>query len=271
VNTPTPQPSSLPPSSPPPPFTSDDESDNGVVDELEQIQDIDLGGSNPDDAEEDEEGEDLFGDDMMEDYVGNARLDQYDVADINDDPDVPNLDPETRALAEAQMARRDRRNARGDGKGGRKGRSRVPAFLQSDSDMGEEPEDFLTRRRRRRQYDEIPEGVEGDEGEEEDELPLEQLSDIKSNSLKEWIDVPAVSRTIMRAFKDFLMTYVDENGTSVYGQRIKTLGEVNSESLEVSFLHLSDSKAILAYFLANCPPPILMHFDPVVLDAILLY
>jgi len=97
VNTPTPQPSSLPPSSPPPPFTSDDESDNGVVDELEQIQDIDLGGSNPDHAEEDEEGEDLFGDDMMEDYVGNARLDQYDVADINDDPDVPNLDPETRA------------------------------------------------------------------------------------------------------------------------------------------------------------------------------
>jgi DNA replication licensing factor MCM2 len=92
--------------------------------------------------------------------------------------------------------------------------------------MGEEPDEFLTRRRRRRQYDEvIPEGLEGDEGDEEDELPLEQLSDIKSNSLKEWIDVPAVSRTIMRAFKDFLMTYVDENGTSVYGQRIKTLGE----------------------------------------------
>lgn len=66
MNTPTPQPSSLPPSSPPPPFTSDDESDNGVVDELEQIQDIDLGGSHPDEAGEEEEGEDLFGDDMME-------------------------------------------------------------------------------------------------------------------------------------------------------------------------------------------------------------
>jgi hypothetical protein len=50
--------------------------------------------------------------------VGNARLDQYDVADINDDPDLEALDPETRALAEAQMARRDRRNAKGDGKGG---------------------------------------------------------------------------------------------------------------------------------------------------------
>ncbi|PLW35136.1 hypothetical protein PCANC_20967 [Puccinia coronata f. sp. avenae] len=274
-NTPTPQPSSLPPSSPPPPFTSDDESDNGVVDELDEIHDVDVGlnaDEEEEEEEEEEEGEDLFGDGMMEDYVGNARLDQYDVADINDDPDLEALDPETRALAEAQMARRDRRNAKGDGKGGRKGRSRVPAFLQSDSDMGEEPDEFLTRRRRRRQYDEvIPEGLEGDEGDEEDELPLEQLSDIKSNSLKEWIDVPAVSRTIMRAFKDFLMTYVDENGTSVYGQRIKTLGEVNSESLEVSFLHLSDSKAILAYFLANCPTPMLAHFDTVALDAILLY
>ena len=49
---------------------------------------------------------------VCRDYVGTARLDQYNVADINDDPDVPNLDPETRALEVAQMAR-------GDGKGGR--------------------------------------------------------------------------------------------------------------------------------------------------------
>ncbi|KAH9822432.1 MCM2/3/5 family-domain-containing protein [Melampsora americana] len=180
------------------------------------------------------------------------------------------MDPETRALAEAKMARRDRREARGPD--GRKGKSRVPEFLQSDSEMGEDEDAFLTRRRRRRQYDEIAEVAEDDQdGEEEDELPIEQLSDIKSNSMKEWIEVPAVKRTIMRAFKDFLMTYVDDSGTSVYGQRIKALGEVNSESLEVSFLHLSDSKAILAWFLANCPAPMLAHFDAVALDAILLY
>lgn len=45
----------------------------------------------------------------------------------------------------------------------------------------------------------------------------------------------------------------------------------NSESLLVSFLHLSDSKAILAYFLANCPTPMLSLFDQVALDVILLY
>jgi len=137
--------------------------------------------------------------------------------------------------------------------------------------MGEERENFLTHRQRRRHYNEIPDSVAGDEGEEQDELLLEQLRGIKFNSLKEWIDVLAISCTIMCAFKESLKMYVDKNGTSVYGQRIKTLGKVNSESLKVSFLHLSDSKAILAYFLANCPTPILMHFDPVVLDAILLY
>ncbi|CAH7690885.1 minichromosome maintenance protein 2 [Phakopsora pachyrhizi] len=259
-----PTPSSLPPSSPPPPFMSDTESDGAVVDELDAIEDIDEG-----DEAEPEDGEDLFGDDMMDDYMGNAKLDRYDAADIDDDSDIEGLDPEARALAEAKMARRDRREGKGvDGKGRK---SRVPAFLQSDDDAGEEDDAFLSRRRRRRQYDEVPENDEDSEGDGEDELPLEQLSDIKSNSLKEWVEVPSVRRTIMRAFKDFLMTYVDENGTSVYGQRIKALGEVNSESLEVSFLHLSDSKAILAYFLANCPAPMLAHFDAVALEAILLY
>ncbi|KAI9614512.1 hypothetical protein KEM48_005977 [Puccinia striiformis f. sp. tritici PST-130] len=261
-----------------PPFTSDDESDNGVVDELDQIEDIDIG----ENTDEPEDGEDLFGDDMMESIIWGTHVwINTMLQDINDDPDIEAMDPETRAIVKLRwldvidgmhevMVKVSPHFALSFGYMS-KGRSRAPAFLQSDDDMGEDPEDFLTRRRRRRQYDEIPEVVEGEEGEDDDELPLEQLSDIKSNSLKEWIDVPAVSRTIMRAFKDFLMTYVDENGTSVYGQRIKTLGEVNSESLEVSFLHLSDSKAILAYFLANCPTPMLAHFDTVALDAILLY
>ena len=103
------------------------------------------------------------------------------------------------------------------------------------------------------------------------ELPLEQLSDIKANSVKEWIETDAVRRTIIREFRHFLMTHVDESGSSVYGQRIKSLGEVNSESLEVSFLHLSDAKAILAYFLANCPATMLSYFDIVALDAVKLY
>ena len=67
------------------------------------------------------------------------------------------------------------------------------------------------------------------------------------------------------------MTYVDETSTSVYGQRIKHLGEQNAESLEVSFLHLADSKPIISYFLANCPAVMLALFDTVALDVVKLY
>ena len=57
------------------------------------------------------------------------------------------------------------------------------------------------------------------------EIPLEQLSDIKAKSIAEWIANERVRRSIIRHFRHFLMTYVDENGASVYGQRIRNLGE----------------------------------------------
>ena len=57
------------------------------------------------------------------------------------------------------------------------------------------------------------------------EIPLEQLSDIKAKSIVEWIANERVARSIMRHFRQFLMTYVDDNGSSVYGMRIRNLGE----------------------------------------------
>ncbi|KAI0743424.1 MCM-domain-containing protein [Daedaleopsis nitida] len=170
------------------------------------------------------------------------------------------------------MARRDRLE-----QGGRRGaraaaRSRMPDFLQSD-DMDDEGLDggLLSgmKRRTRRQYDERKD-LDDMQGIDE-ELPLEQLSDIKAKSIAEWIANERVRRSIVRHFRQFLVTYVDENGASVYGQRIRHLGENNSESLEVSYLHLADSKPILAYFLTNCPMAMLAIFDEVALSAILLY
>ena len=57
------------------------------------------------------------------------------------------------------------------------------------------------------------------------EIPLEDLSDVKANSIAEWIATESVRRSIEKHFRHFLLSYVDEHGTSVYGQRIKTLGE----------------------------------------------
>lgn len=158
------------------------------------------------------------------DYGENERLDRYDSMDLNDEDDFDMMDPMARAAAERKMERRDKRDGRADGGPGRKGRSRAPAFLQSDSEDSDGEAALLERRRRRNVYDEV-QPVDGVFEGGEDELPLEQLSDIKANSIKEWIETEAVKKTIMREFRNFLMTYVDDHGTSVYGQRIKALGE----------------------------------------------
>ncbi|OSX66743.1 hypothetical protein POSPLADRAFT_1130946, partial [Postia placenta MAD-698-R-SB12] len=206
------------------------------------------------------------------DYATNDVLDRYSDSGLNDEEDFEGLSLVARRAAEAKMAQRDRREQAGRRGGRAARRSRMPAFLESD-DMDEDDDGrgllAGTKRRVRRQYDERKDlddldGVE-------DELPLEQLSDIKAKSIVEWIANERVRRSIIRHFRQFLMTYVDEHGASVYGQRIRNLGENNSESLEVSYLHLALSKPILAYFLTNSPSAMLAIFDEVALNAILVY
>lgn len=243
------------------------------------------------------------------DYAPNELLDRYSDADINDDEDLEELSAGARRQAEIEMARRDRRQGAGRRGARAARRSRAPAFLgmdelDDDDDMDDELGVSRMKRRTRRQYDERRD-VDDLDGIEDvcfvacilssnphislQELPLEQLSDIKAKSIVEWIAIDRVRRSIVRHFRQFLMTYVDEHGTSVYGQRIRNLGESrchsvfliltrltlrssdNSETLEVSYLHLALSKPILAYFLTNSPSSMLLIFDEVALNAILVY
>ena len=46
---------------------------------------------------------------------------------------------------------------------------------------------------------------------------------------------------------------------------------MNSETLEVSYLHIADTVPIVAYFLGNCPAAMIEIFDAVALEAILLF
>ncbi|KZT24251.1 MCM-domain-containing protein [Neolentinus lepideus HHB14362 ss-1] len=258
--------SSLPPSSPPAPFSDTDDS----LDERDAVRDVD------EEAEEEEEdGEDLFGANLDEDYAENDLLDRYSDADLDDEQQFEEMSAAQRRAAEVQMARRDRLE-RG-GRHGRRaaGRNRMPDFMLGSDGMADSEADASAgllsgmKRRTRRQYDERrdTDDLEGIE----DEIPLEQLGDIKAKSIIEWIANDRVRRSIVKHFRHFLMTYVDEHGASVYGQRIRSLGENNSESLEVSYLHLALSKPILAYFLTNSPSAMLEIFDEVALTAILVY
>jgi len=235
----------------------DDEDDDGLDPDRDLIGDID----DADEMAEDEDGIDLFADNFERDYKSREN-DAYGGEDIDDEGDYDELDAATRRQLDARLNKRDREVAR---------RRRMPAAFLQDED--EEMEMDLTRqpRRRRHHYDEDQDDEEMGDDIMDEELSLETLQDVKASSLTEWVALPAVYRSIFREFKSFLTEYTDDNGTSVYGTRVRTLGEVNAESLEVSYDHLSASKAILAYFLANAPAEVLKIFDQVAMDVTLLH
>lgn len=245
------------PSSPPLPMIhgADDDLDD-LDEEDELLGDID----DADEMAEDEDGIDLFADNFERDYK-SRKNDKYGGADIDDDGEYDELDISTRRQLEARLNRRDRELAR---------QRRMPnAFLQDEDEDGDL--DLMNQpRRRRHHYDEDQDEDMADDIMDE-ELSLETLQDVKAASLVEWVAQPAVQRTIKREFKAFLTEYTDEHGSSVYGNRVRTLGEVNAESLEVSYDHLSTSKAILAYFLANAPGEMLKLFDEVAMEVTLLH
>ncbi|UZJ54694.1 hypothetical protein CBS101457_004014 [Exobasidium rhododendri] len=258
-----PPPSSLPPSSPPAAFSDmtdgEEDGEDGVIDDEDDAER--LGQAYEED--EDVEGEDLFGEGMEGDYTGNAALDQYDQGlGLNDEEEFDALDDSTRRFAELKMQRRDR----AEGKGSYGQRSRAPNFLGENDDDDEFEEDELMRRRRRRHYDEYVQAEE-----EEEEIPLDQLAQARTDSLESWIALEPVRKSIMREFKNFLVTCVDAVGNSVYGPRASMVGERNLQTFEVSFNDLVDSKATLAFLLTNCPASMLPLFDVVAFDVVHLY
>jgi DNA replication licensing factor MCM2 len=248
----------LPPSSPAIPFDPVDDDEDEIRNDV-----LDLNPS------EEEEGEDLM-DNFERDYREKANEDHYDLGDGNiDDEEYEAMDAATRRRIDEQLNKRDQLvNATSN-------RSRGQAFLQDDDeDMDQELDQYglpIQRRRRRRRnefdddVDDMMDDVEIDPFNEE--LSLEALTDVKAPTITEWILQPAVSRSIARELKSFLLEYTDEKGRSVYGARIRTLGEVNAESLDVTYSHLADSKAILALFLATSPAEMLKIFDIVAMEA----
>lgn len=231
-----------------------DDNDDDIEEDAEIQDDID----EIDEMAEDDV--DLFRDGYERDYQQDEN-DRYEGIDIDDEGNYEGLDIAERRRLEAQLNRRDREVAR---------RQRIPAaFLPGEDEDGDIDLTAQPRRRRHRYDEDMDEDMDADIMAEE--LSLEALHDVKAASLTDWVSNPAVQRTIKREFKAFLTEYTDEHGSSVYGNRIKTLGEVNAESLEVSYEHLAATKATLAYFLANAPTEILKLFDEVAMDVVLIH
>lgn len=190
--------------------------------------------------------------------------DGYDLDDENiDDAEYDEIDPNARRRADEQLRMRDVLL--------RSQRPLPDAFMDDEEDMGSPG--LPTQRRRRHQYEDEYYDPEDDSLNDplNEILSLEALGDIKAGSIAEWISQPVVHRSIAKEFRNFLVEYTDDNGVSVYGTRILALGEKNLETLEVTYKHLVESKAILAHFLVAAPSDTLKIFDLVAMEVIELH
>ncbi|KAJ2885064.1 MCM DNA helicase complex subunit [Coemansia aciculifera] len=250
----------LPPSSPPAfigDYDLDEEDDTDLPGRLEEAEDLEAEGELLALEDEDDEGEDLFGPGMARDYQRNDTLDAYDPAMLDDGTEYGAMDPADRARVEARLRRRDGEAAAS---------SRIPlAFMQDDD------EDTWGRRKRGGHHSKHAHllAAAATATDTERVLTLDELRDTRGMSVAAWVSEAAPRQTIAREFRRFLLSYTDDHGASVYGERIRQLGAANGESLEVAYAHLARARPVLAFFLANAPREMLAIMDDVAMDAVL--
>jgi len=207
--------------------------------------------------EEEEEGENLFGDEMMNDYREMPHLDRFD-PDMLDDDEYEALTEGERQAAEQLMRRRDREEGRGEG-------GRLRRGLLYDED--EEDEDGPSRGKRRRAAEMA--AMEDEPMEEEGEESVENLEDTKGRPVREWVTLAAPRREIKNRFKNFLRTYVDAKGENLYCRLIQDMCSLNRSSFEVNFNILGSECFVLAYFLPEAPTEVLQILDEAAKEVVL--
>lgn len=183
-------------------------------------------------------------------------LDQYD-ADQLDDREY-GLSIDARRAAEQAMEARDA--ARGLRAG----------LAEEDFGEGEDEETYQGRQRRMKRMRRAAGAAAGGAGEEEEEEGFAAF-DIGTFDvpLREWIAQDQTRTEIKRRFRWFLDTYTDLAGTQVYERKIQELGARNEQSLEVSYLHLSQAVPLLAVWLADVPKEMLQIMNEVAHEAVL--
>ncbi|KAB7498486.1 DNA replication licensing factor mcm2 [Armadillidium nasatum] len=199
-----------------------------------------------------EDGEELFGDNLENDYRPIPELDIYDQDNL-DDSEYSMLSEGERQLAETEMRKRDRDEGRNLGR-----IRRGLLYAESDEDDEERP----TRRRR------LAERAADEEPMEDEEMieSIENLEDLKGHTVREWVSMLGPKTEIYNRFKNFLRTCVNEKGNNIYKDKIRKMCEGNKASFEVDFNIIACKEEVLAYFLPEAPTEILEIFDSAAKD-----
>lgn len=228
-----------------PPFEDESELLGGVGNEDDDVRA---------DDEQEEDGEELFGDNMEDDYRAIPALDTYD-PQMLDDSEYSALSETDRRAVEEQLRQRDRAEGRVTG------RMRRGLLYDESSSEADRP----VRRRRLAER-----AAEGAFSEDEDMVEsIENLEDMKGHTVREWVTQIGPKTEIYNRFKNFLRTFVDERGHNLYKEKIRQMCEENKISLEVNYNTLAQAEQVLAYFLPEAPAEMLVIFDEAAKDIVL--
>ncbi|XP_033229836.1 DNA replication licensing factor Mcm2 [Belonocnema kinseyi] len=210
----------------------------------------DLLGDENDLPNEEDDGEELFGDNMENDYRPMSALDRYDPNQLDDD-DYSELSQGDRAAAENEMRKRDR----------------AAGILRDDRDLlYEDSDDELMPAHKRRMAEKAATGELEDTEMVES---IENLEDTKGHTVKEWVTMLGPRTEIANRFKNFLRTHANAKGQQMYKERINHMCQSNQSSFVVEFPILASKEQVLAYFLPEAPFQMLEIFDEVAKDLVL--
>ncbi|XP_076448292.1 DNA replication licensing factor mcm2-like [Babylonia areolata] len=215
----------------------------------------DLVGGEQGDQEVEEDGEELFGDALEQDYRVIPELDTYEQEGL-DMSEYSEMSEGERQAAEREIRDRDREEGRG------RGRMRRGLLYDESDDEEERPA------RKRRMAEKAAEG----EGEDDEDMLVESvttLEDTKGHTVREWVAMLGPKTEIKNRFKNFLRTHIDENGHNVYREKIRQMVEGNHQSLVIDYNTLAASLQVLAYFLPEAPVEMLQNFDEAAKEVVL--
>jgi DNA replication licensing factor MCM2 len=208
------------------------------VNAFEEDQDIESEGS----------GEDLD-ENMDEDYRAIPELDQYEAEGI-DEEDYSDLDYDARQAADADINRRRLAEHLTS--------SRVPSAFNASS--LETDFDIALLSRHRAMRNNILRGTQVDDDLEDQALDFED----PKGKLSDWIKNPKTQAYIFKTFRHFLMDYGDEHATQYYRQKTVDMCAENSQSLEVSYLHIKKTNPTIALWIYDEPLLIIPILNEVV-------
>jgi len=240
-------------------------------DEVPEAEEDPLADEAAENAEE-EEGEDLFGENMLQDYAERPELDQYDPEMLDDGEQEP-LSVEGRLAAEEAMKERDARERRR-----RRGRDpdtpglslspSSPAAGSSDAEApsGSPVSGRRKRRRTQRSIDASPEEADG--AEDLDEDVEEKDYDLTREDIGAGQNIDnRLERKIRLSFMMFLKKFTPEGAEEpIYPDKIKRMAEEAERHLDVNYTHVQSWSPQLALWIADYPVRILAILNETLMD-----